>query len=100
MSNTVASCDFSSGPVTAAAAGMLLAASPAALAIPPFKKVLLEICCPNVDLLSGERGRQFSCFLIFARKEPAYGFRLQNFLFSERLFLRFVLHSNSARFRC
>jgi len=33
--------------------GMLLAASPAAAAIPPLKNVLLEISCPNFDLLSG-----------------------------------------------
>ena len=30
---------------------MLLAANPAADTMPPFKKVLLEICCPNADLL-------------------------------------------------
>ena len=32
--------------------GMLLAARPAAAAIPPLRKVLLEIACPNFDLLS------------------------------------------------
>jgi hypothetical protein len=50
MSSKVASCVSSGG--AAAAAGMLPAARPAAAAIPPLKNALLEISCPNVDLLS------------------------------------------------
>jgi hypothetical protein len=52
MSNKVASWVCSSGAAAAATPEMLLAASPAAAAIPPLRKVLLEIACPNFDLLS------------------------------------------------
>ena len=43
---------LAAGAAAAAAPGMLLAARPAAAAIPPLRKVLLEIACPNFDLLS------------------------------------------------
>jgi hypothetical protein len=55
MSSKVASWVFLCGAATAADPGMVPAASPAAVAIPPLKKVLLEISCPNYDLLSGSK---------------------------------------------
>ena len=52
MSSKVASCVSFCGAAAAAAPGILPAARPAAAAIPPLKNVLLEISCPNYDLLS------------------------------------------------
>jgi hypothetical protein len=43
---------------------MLLAARPAAAAIPPLKNVLLEISCPNGDLLSHKKNMSKSSFSI------------------------------------
>jgi hypothetical protein len=52
MSSKVASCVCFCDAAAAEAPGMLPAANPAAAAIPPRKNVLLEISCPNYDLLS------------------------------------------------